>query len=424
MTGPDSAGEPKSTCLITMVHGTWGRGFFPRDYRPHYRPWWRLLIGSYAPRWFDEQSQFRQGLELQLEKQDISATFRTFRWSGTNSVFARADAADELAKLLVSDPEQATSIVIAHSHGGNVAFRAISKLGTRGSKVCLITLATPFMQAFPTWSGAGFWSAWIFFFTAILIGLFLMFWSYLERSDASGRVLAYVLIFAVSVAVSALLVRLVINPSPKVRPDRRLNPWPWRPFDIAERVNYDTTSALAPKVLVIRGVDDEAALALAFGAIATALNRSILTAMWNWLYPVIGLFVSLGLLASFLGSYLLEPDSWLRLDPSLPTRVGSVFWIVLVLGTGVFLILPGLFNARFGREFLIGAMRCEIAADSVPDSRRVHIVTLKPAYRELVPQGTVNDAPSSMRHTIYDHPDCSREVAKWIAEHIRHSSPE
>jgi hypothetical protein len=165
-----------------------------------------------------------------------------------------------------------------------------------------------------------------------------------------GRVLLYVLVLAVSAAASALLVRWVINPPPKVPLDRTSNPWPWRPFDIAEHVNYDSTSALAPKVLVIRGVDDEAALALAFGAIATALNRFILTVTWKWLYPVVG-------------------------------------------------------------------VRCEIATDSVPDSRQVHIVTLKPSYRELVPQGGVSDEPSSKRHTIYDHPDCRREVVKWIAEH-------
>jgi hypothetical protein len=92
-----------------------------------------------------------------------------------------------------------------------------------------------------------------------------------------------------------------------------------------------------------------------------------------------------------------------------------------MLGTGIFLILPGLFNARFGREFLIGAMRCEIATDSTPDSTRLQIVTLEPMYRNCCRKVKKIDASSnsSMRHKIYDHPDCPREIAKWITEHIR-----
>jgi hypothetical protein len=65
--------------------------------------------------------------------------------------------------MLASDPDNANSIVIAHSHGGNVAFRAISKLDSRGARIHLITLATPFLQVFPTWSGPGFWLLFIVF---------------------------------------------------------------------------------------------------------------------------------------------------------------------------------------------------------------------------------------------------------------------
>jgi hypothetical protein len=144
-------------------------------------------------------------------------------------------------------------------------------------------------------------------------------------------------------------------------------------------VNYDSTGPLAPKVLVIRGVDDEAALALAFGAIATTLNRFLLRATWQWMYKLIvfSVFLMAGLTAV----------GWVRFDSSLIMRIAVVGWCVVMFGTGIFLILPGLFNARFGIEFLFGAMRCEIATDSTPHSTRVQIVTLKPMYREMLPQG-------------------------------------
>ena len=41
-------------------------------------------------------------------------------------------------------------IIITHSHGGNVALLALSKLQCSGSRVKLITMATPFLRVFPT----------------------------------------------------------------------------------------------------------------------------------------------------------------------------------------------------------------------------------------------------------------------------------
>jgi hypothetical protein len=113
-------------------------------------------------------------LESELRKENIAATFRIFQWSGANSVFHRARAADELSNLLVSDPDNANSIVIAHSHGGNVAFRAILKLGSRGESIHLITLATPFLRVFPTWRGPDLWQVIVYFFVAIVIGAYLL----------------------------------------------------------------------------------------------------------------------------------------------------------------------------------------------------------------------------------------------------------
>src|SRR5262245_40079207 len=98
-----------------MVHGTWRIGFFPKEFRPQHRSLWQKLIGT-QQRWFDEESPFRKTLESELKKENVSATFRPFLWSGANSVCARARAADELTKLIGSDPEQTRSVVIAHSH--------------------------------------------------------------------------------------------------------------------------------------------------------------------------------------------------------------------------------------------------------------------------------------------------------------------
>ena len=77
-------------------------------------------------------------------------TFRAFLWSGENSFAARADAAEELRALLDREVESRPNdkhVVIAHSHGGNVALSAIDA-ATAGRKIdAVICLATPFITA-------------------------------------------------------------------------------------------------------------------------------------------------------------------------------------------------------------------------------------------------------------------------------------
>src|SRR5215831_17058420 len=285
-----AAEESDRTCIITMVHGTWGRGFFPKEYRARTRSRLGKLFPTAPPPWFHEGSVFRNRLESELRKENITATFRIFRWSGANSVFRRARAADELNRLLASDPDNANSIVIGHSHGGNVAFRAISKLGNRGARINLITLATPFLRVFPTWSGPSFWQVYITLFFTLTLGVSSLkgahlFSGQLWPEDLGVGNWAAMVVFPLAVA-TALLVRLIINPSPP--PAKRqldqAKTWASRPFTIAEEANYDSAGPHAPNLLVIRGVDDEPALALAFAAIATRINRVAMGAIWKFLF--------------------------------------------------------------------------------------------------------------------------------------------
>src|SRR5262249_2664448 len=85
---------------------------------------------------------------------------------------------------------------------------------------------------------------------------------------------------------------------------------------------------------------------------------------------------------------------------------------VIVL-TFSYFALPGLFKAVFGRELLIGATRCEIAAESVPDSKSARIITLSPTKI----RGAFSfNARVGLRHGIYDHPECVREMRRWLRQ--------
>jgi pimeloyl-ACP methyl ester carboxylesterase len=128
-------------CSIILVHGTWARGFFPK----------RREISLYTPNkrwWFEEGSQFRAGLDAALKNASLDWQIRAFLWSGANSVHARDDAARELADQLRKDLDDpnGTAFIIAHSHGGNVALRALQHLDSTAGRIRIVTLATPFLR--------------------------------------------------------------------------------------------------------------------------------------------------------------------------------------------------------------------------------------------------------------------------------------
>jgi hypothetical protein len=426
---PSAEKQPGPTCIITMVHGTWGRGFFPKDYRARMRPWLFKWLPAARPPWFHEGSIFRSRLETELRKGNITATLRIFLWSGANSVVHRAHAADELNRLLASDPDDANSVVIAHSHGGNVAYRAISKMGSRGARINLITLATPFLRVFPTWSGPSFLQLYITLFVATTLGVSIAMGAHLSEALwpehlGFGKWVAEIVLPLA--AICALLVRLVINPSPppeKRRPDGQANRWARRPFILADETNYDSAGHHAPNLLVIRGVDDEASLALAFGGIATRINRLALGALWilvlamPLVLTVVDVLEPPVLVWLFGKRHVLDPESRLWSDRALYQQVKEWLWLAAGVGAAMLVAVPALFNTRFGREFLVGVARCEVMTDSTPDSTPSRIVTLETPYQPFPwVQSEELSSTLRMRHRIYDYPSCVPEIVKWLNE--------
>ncbi|MDH3252668.1 MAG: hypothetical protein OEM41_07735, partial [Ignavibacteria bacterium] len=89
--------------VLTLVHGTWGRGVLRRS--------------GDAP-WTADSSALCRALRDRFGKDVI---FRRFRWSGSNSHTGRVRAAEELREYLqegLGSWPDATHAVIAHSHGG------------------------------------------------------------------------------------------------------------------------------------------------------------------------------------------------------------------------------------------------------------------------------------------------------------------
>jgi hypothetical protein len=205
---------------------------------------------------------------------------------------------------------------------------------------------------------------------------------------------------------------------------------------IEEKVHYDTKAAAASRMLVIRGVDDEASLSLAAGSIASRLSYLVLIVAIPVILTMSSFFLALG-----------QRFAW-----------AAVVWVILILcvylGALIFFFLPGAFKSFFGREFLVNALVCDVAVDSGPDTLgQVEVITLRPVYEaassvefpserlfslrwfsemmrigwewqksalkapfqfQLAPGVPLNKSYWHLRHGIYDHPHCVDEIVRWL----------
>jgi hypothetical protein len=149
----------------------------------------------------------------------------------------------------------------------------------------------------------------------------------------------------------------------------------------------DPTSS--QRLLVIRAIDDEASLLLAFGTILNYLTTKLI---------VVLLFL-LGLLFVVMN----QPWAALGWKAFLLTGAG---WTVLTI---LLLVMLMLSRSAHGRELAVSPMECQINTQSTPDATGLsRIVTL--VRRTYV---------RSLRHRIYDQWACIRAISDWVHSQLR-----
>jgi hypothetical protein len=102
-------------------------------------------FAKYAP-WINPEGKFAKALMRLL---NTSCVAYDFNWSGENSHKERREGGNSLATFLLQKHQmhpKSEIIIIAHSHGGNVALYAIKKLVCPPFHFRLVTLATPFLS--------------------------------------------------------------------------------------------------------------------------------------------------------------------------------------------------------------------------------------------------------------------------------------
>lgn len=371
--------------LITLVHGTWGRGFFLRRQRQ-----------GHPPLWFEEGSPFLARLSAELG--DIPHKTNPLLWSGANSIFERDKTAQVLAGHLSAEHTeypQATQLIVAHSHGGNIALRALHHLqerdapeldGDERAKPFVVTLATPFIEIHRANFGR----------RPLLIRLSLMF--------AMGFL---------SVALSmALLIFLLYFLFPRL-PDPYVAPilviweavmvlliaifgWWWIVGRAATRQGQiealrDATrleeSASAQRLLVVRAIDDEASLALALGTIFNFLTARFIT-------YVFFLF--------FMTPVLLIFSRWF---PNWAYAAALAGFIIL---TGMLFLALMVSRLVHGRELAISPMECQINTQSAPDAADLSRIVTLVSHHNI----------KSLRHGIYEHENCAKAISDWMRSQL------
>jgi hypothetical protein len=133
--------QAHGSLLVYLVHGTWGRGFRPD----------KTLLGRprTAPIWSEPGSGFHDDLRAALLHRGFEPRLTPVHWPGSNSVFERDRVARFLARIFDDDVQAdptCRQLVIAHSHGGNIALDAVRHYRQSETEIQVVTLATPFVD--------------------------------------------------------------------------------------------------------------------------------------------------------------------------------------------------------------------------------------------------------------------------------------
>jgi hypothetical protein len=404
--------EVRPQLLITLVHGTWPRGFFrtffPRlvRFKQRVRELTRRQRRDPPPFWFEEGSPFLAHLGTELG--DISYKIKPLRWTGENSIVKRDGAAHVLAEHLSAEHAehpQATQLVIAHSHGGNIALRALHHLhqrdpfrssGAERANPLVVTLATPFVEVHHADLGLRPTFVRLAVFLPIIVMLLgrlapEQLWPWARAIFPFDR---FFLIPAfISLAAFLLLYHFILRDLLPAKSQRRQNQV--EALRDATRLG-EIVSAQAQRLLIIRAIDDEASLVLALGTIGTYVTtRAIKYALLISLLPTP---------VALILFYFLHRRYEAVTVQSYEDAVAVVSLACIFILLGLLLIA----RSVHGRELAGSSMECQINTHSTPDAIGLSkIVTL-----------VRHTFVKSLRHGIYNYEDCAKVISDWVHSQV------
>ena len=384
--------------VATLVHGTWARGFS-----------WRARNSHLDAPWCRTDSPFLNRLRKAFQKEGITLATGAMNWSGANSVLERFAAGERLAwmsRRWQPSDRIALHIVIAHSHGGNIAMEALELLRSyKQPPPAVVTIATPFLHTDikPRLGSTPLPGC----------GTFLVLWLALYWLIEAGRGAVPLLASpwlavgsgALGLAAAWWMMLFFFNP-----PKRGEHLQVWKACSCVPDPATD--------MLVLRGTEDEAGMALTLGSLAVRLTDLLvvgylLIKMIVYYGGALLLVFGLAALALTAGIDLLFGTSGagaiLTFAYGLRRFALGAIWF-LGLFTVARLVLPALAKASFGWEFLKRSALFTVTAHSVPDGAAN--VTVKTMSRAM-------HHPFTMLHALYDHDDVVPTIVGWTTELLR-----
>jgi len=366
--------------VVTLVHGTWGRGF------------WK--IKDTGKRWFDEGSDFRHRLVESFTTEGIpTPIIEVFKWTGYNRFKDRHIAAMELADLLDDQRGRLPAcdqLIIAHSHGGNVALRAIEHMKEQIATPRIVCMATPFLEVYRPRVNALPLERYGFWVTSFLALLALqLLWTPLPWYIAVLGFLGFALI---------VITREVLHQAARRRGIEDFS------SELSRLSSHDFFEASGTELLVLRGIDDEAGTSLAFASVCRFTSK-IVSIVCERLY---GNMIRSAIFA-FFATILVYLVSLFWLGKPTGFTDINITPVVLVWAVPLF-ILWLTYVVKHLSQLVYGTglrfLDAEISVNSAPDCRN------KVAIRTLFRGDVFNG--KALRHSIYDEPACAGDIAKWL----------
>lgn len=362
----------RNPVIVHLVHGTWPHG---------------PLGLKRALTWFDHRSDVMRAIRGRIRGK---VEFKTFPWSGRNSFRAREIAVKEFRRHLdesvVANPE-CLHVVLAHSHGGTVAAKALAYMSNQFSGHCkvraLICLATPF--AFLSEFGSHkqttvFFGALGSLITALLLLIFPGGWA--MASDAHP-IIPYVASFVLPLLVGFLF------------------------FNLHQKVqtpeNYLDFPKIYPSIAVhlIRGTRDEASLSIGFAQSLQAWIDGLYRAFDGG--PSGGIRYGLSYAVFLVPAILLGAT----LYDDRPLSEAANFWIVYTLGFGIgaFVYLAAYALVAVAAGFT--EIRYWPSVVEIGESPPKTPCFIK-SYSDM------DESGATLRHKIYAVPDVQDDIASII----------
>jgi hypothetical protein len=283
-------------------------------------------------------------------------------------------------------------LLVAHSHGGNIAMRSLAHLHEKVPPPMIVTLATPFIEVKPRLE-ADKWSPTSdrFFFFLLLLPTALLLYAALSLPFLPLRPPTWLNVVFLSMALPFVgFLSLLFQPDPikAVRKARRM----------AEASSLEHVSGRNDiQMLVLRAIDDEAALSLAFGAIGTRIVALLSVGGSSIAKLAAGLLV-LALWVLLAAHFFVGP---IMSFPKIAFKIALFTIFVAPSAVVVSWALAGACRCVYGRELLFRFFRCEVNSHSVPDNLGVscQVRTIEATSEK------------GLRHGIYDEPSSWLSIA-------------